>query len=415
MKYKGVNKPLPEIARELNVDAIVEGTVYENGDSVRMMIRLIDVLPEEQNLWSEIYNRDKSDVLVMYSEMARAIAGKSQVAITTEEIIRLTSASQVNPEVYDAYLKGLYNVYKFTPQDLTLALQYFELMLKRDPDNALAHAGVAIVWAARYQMALASRDEQLRFGKAAAEKAIELDYTLTEAHYSLACIKTWTEWDWESAGLEFQQALKLKPNFADAHGYYYYYLSHMRHYEEALHHAEQAVELDPLNPAWHAVAGYVYLYSRRFDEALSAARTAVAMEPRISVAVNVLFQALILNKRDDELLELQREIFAQYPEVIAALNRGQEENGYEGTNRATADILASRYGEFGRWGNAKQIAIYYIEAGELDQAIHWLEQGYKDHIPNLPSIGLPVFDPLRSYPRFQDLLRKMNLPVDEKE
>ncbi len=415
MQYKGVNKSLPEIARELNVDVIVEGAVYEIGDSVRMMVRLIDVLPEERNLWSETFNRDQSDVLVMYSEMAQAIADRSQVAITTEEMTQLTSANQIDPEVYDAYLKGLYSIYKLTPQDLTLALQYFEFALKKDPDNARAHSGVAFVWGVRYQMALASRDEALRLGKAAAEKAIKLDNTLAEAHFSLACIRTWTEWDWVSANLEFQQALKLKPNFADAHGYYSFYLSHMGRNKEATQHAERAVELDPLNPVWHALASYVHMYNRRFDEALSTARTAVAMEPDNSTALNVLFQALMLNERHDEVLELQREIFNNHPEVIAAQNRGLEESGYRGANRAIVDLLTSRYGEFGRWGNARQIASYCVEAGELDQAIDWLEQGYKDHIPNLPSIGLPVFDPLRSYPRFQDLLRKMNLPVDEKE
>jgi TolB-like protein/tetratricopeptide (TPR) repeat protein/predicted Ser/Thr protein kinase len=415
MHYKGVSKPLPEIARELNVDAIVEGTFYEIGDSVRMSVKLIDVLPEEKNLWSQTYSRDKADVLLMYSEMARAIADRSQVSVTAEEMTRLSDAGQVDSEAYDAYLKGLYNVYKLTPQNLALALQYFELVLKKDPDNAMAHAGIAFVWAVRYQMALASRDEQLRFGKAAAEKALELDNSLAEAHYSLACIQAWTEWDWDSADLEFQRALQLKPNFADAHGYYSFYLSHMGRYEEAQENAERAVERDPLNPTWHALAAYVHLYRRRFDEALAAGRNALALGPGNSVALNVLSQALIAKKRHDELLELQREIFAQYPEVIAAQKRGIEEDGYEGANRAIADLLASRYGAFERWGNARQIAIHFVEAGEYEQAMHWLEQGYKDHIPNLPSIGVPVFDPLRSDPRYQALLRRMGLPAEGKE
>ena len=416
MQYKGVDKLLPEIARELNVDAVVEGTVYQVGESVRIRVQLIDVLPEEQNLWAETYDRAKTDVLIMYSEMASAIADKTQVNLSAEEMTRLTSASQVNPEVYDAYLKGQFHWYKLTPPELKIALQYFELALQIDPNNALAHVGVSLVWTGRYQMGLAQRNEAVPLAKAAAEKAVELDNTLAEAHYALSLVRAWGEWDWESAETAFKQAFKLNPNYPDAHAYYSHYLAHMGRAEEALPYMERALELDPLNPLFHALYGMVLVYNRRFDEALAAASTAKDMWPGIPIAGSVQQYVFIANGMRDEQLAHQRQRIAVDPERVAALERGLEEGGYEGAQRAIADIFVARYGKSVKWvSGGKGIAIRYLDAGDYDLAIDWLEKAYEEHDPNLPYIGIPTWDPLRSYPRFQDLLRRINLPVDEKK
>jgi serine/threonine-protein kinase len=415
MQYKGVEKPLPEIARELKVDAVIEGSVYEIGENVRMRVQLIDVLPEQQNLWAETYNRDKTDVLVMYSEIARTVADRSKVTLSAEEMTRLASANQVNPEVYDAYLKGQYHWFQLTPAELKIALQYFELALQLDPNNALAHAGVALAWVGLYQINIADRSEAVPKAVKAAERAIVLDKTLAETHYVLALVSTWSEYDWESAEIEFQQALKLKPNYSEAHAYFSHYLSHMGRNEEALQNMERALELDPMYALYHGLYGVVLLYNRRFDDALTAARTAMAMEPGHPICRFALSQAFIAKGMHDEQLAHQRENFAHDPEVLAAQERGFKENGYKGANKAVADLFASRFNQSGRTLGSVNIARLYIEAGENDQAINWLEQAYKDHPPNLPYIGLPSSDPLRSDPRFQELLRKMNLPIYEKE
>jgi len=415
MQYKGVEKPLPEIARELKVDAVIEGTVYEIGENVRMRVQLIDVLPEEQNLWAETYNRAKTSVLVMYSEIARTVADRSKVILTVEEMTRLSSANQVNPEVYDAYLKGQYHWFQLTPAELKIALQYFELALQIDPNNALAHAGVALAWVGLFQMNIADRSEAVPKAVKAAERAIVLDKTLAETHYVLALVSTWSEYDWKSAEIEFQQALKLKPNYSEAHAYFSHYLAHMGRNEEALQNMERALELDPMYPLYHGLYGVVLLYNQRFDDALTAARTAMAMEPNHPICRFALSQAFIAKGMHDEQLAHQRENFAHDPEVLAAQEQGFKEAGYKGANKAVADLFASRFDHPGRTLGAVNIARLYIEAGKNDQAINWLEQAYKDHPPNLPYIGLPSSDPLRSNPRFQNLLRKMNLPVDEKE
>jgi TolB-like protein/predicted Ser/Thr protein kinase len=414
MQYKGVDKPLPEIARELNVDAVVEGTVYQTGESVRIRVQLIDVLPEEQNLWADTYDRPMTDVLIMYSEMARTIADKTQVNLSAEEMTRLTSASQVNPESYDAYLKGKPHLDIFTPQELKIALQYFELALEIDPNNALAHVGVSRVWAYRYQMEIAPRHEALPLREAALEKALEIDKTLAEAHAALAGYRCWGEWDWESAEKEFQQTFKLSPNDSVAHAFYSHFLCHMGRTEGALPHIELALELDPLNPLFHALHGVVLVYNRRFDDAIAAARTALDMVPNHGVARGALLYSFHGKAMHDELLADQRQRIAHDPDRVEAFERGLEEGGYEGAQRGIAEVLAARY-EKSEYASAMGIALRYLDAGDYDMAIDWFEKAYENYEPDMPYIGLPLYDPLRSDPRFQDLLRRMGLPVDEKK
>jgi len=397
------------------VDAVVEGTVYQADDSVRIRFQLIDALPEEQNLWGRTYERAKTDVLVMYSEVTRAIADEIQVNLTSEEETRFASARQVNPEAYDAYIKGRSHWYSLTLEDLEAALQYFESALEIDPNYALAHTGVALVWIGRYQMNLAPRNEAVPLAKAAAEKAVELDNTLAEAHYALALFRTWSEWDWEGAGRAFKKAIELNPNFPDVRAYYSHFLSHMGCTDEALPHIERALEMDPFNALFHGLYGVALVYQRRYDDAIAAARTALAMKPNQGVARTALQYGLIMNGMRDEQLAIQRARIALDPERVAAFERGLEEGGYEGAQRGIADVLAARYGKPGKWVfRAKVIALRYLEAGDYDRAIDWLEKGYEDHDPNMPYIGEPLFyDPLRSYPRYQDLLRRMNLPTEE--
>jgi tetratricopeptide (TPR) repeat protein len=230
----------------------------------------------------------------------------------------------------------------------------------------------------------------------------------------LSLVRAWGEWDWESAETAFQQAFKLNPNYPDAHAYYSHYLAHMGRTDEALPYMERALELDPLNPLFHALYGVVLVYNRRFDEALAAASTAKDMWPGIPIAGSVQQDVFIAKGMRDEQLAHQRQRIAPDPERVAAFERGLEEGGYEGAQRGIADVLAARYGKSG-WGEfgASGIAFRYLDAGDYDLAIDWLEKAYDEHDPNLPYIGLPAYDPLRSYPRFKDLLRRIGLPFEE--
>jgi serine/threonine protein kinase/Tfp pilus assembly protein PilF len=412
MKYKATDKSLSEIAQELNVDAVVEGSVLQVGDRVRIQVRLIDALPEEKNLWAETYDRSKADVLVMHSEMSRAIAEKTRVKLTEEETTRLSSAQQVNPQAYEAYIQGRPHWQRLKSEELETALHYFETALQIDPNYALAHSGVALVWALRGLFGSVPFSEARPLGMAAAEKALELDNTLAEAHFAFAFIKIWSDYDWEGGEKAFKRAFELNPNFPDAHAWYSHFLSQMGRIDEALLHIERAIELDPLNALFHGMYGMVLLYQRRYDDSIAAARTAQAMEPTLGLARTTLQYGLILNGRRDEQLAIQRARIALDPERVAAFERGLEEGGYEGAQRAIADVLAARYGKPGKWVfNASGIALRYLDAGDYDQTIDWLEKAYEEQSVNIFYLGLPLYDPLRSYPRFQDLLRRIGLPV----
>ena len=414
MRYKESDKSLPEIARELNVDALVDGTVYKVGKSVRIRVQLIDALPEERNLWAETYDRATTDVLVMYSEMARAIADKTQVKLTAEETTRLTNARQVNPEAYDAYLMGSYHWKKLTRAGFDTAQRYFELALEKDPSSAPAYEGLAIVWAGRGQMGITPPRETGPKAKAAALEAIALDDDSAEAHWALAITRTWIEWDWAGAEPEWQRTLELNPNDATAHAYYSHFLAIVGRTDEAIPHIELALELDPFNALFHSLYAGVLNYHSRYDDAIAAARTALAMQPDAPVALSQLKLALGAQGMHDEMLAAQRQSFAHDSELVAALERGLEEAGYEGAQRRIADVLAARYDKPGGF-RAMTIAQLYFDAGDKDLAIDWFEKAYEEHDPNLPYLGRPFWNPLRSDPRFQDLLRRIGLPLDEQK
>ena len=242
---------------------------------------------------------------------------------------------------------------------------------------------------------------------------MELDNTLAEAHYVLAINRTWGEWDWEGAEKAFERAIELNPNFPDVRAYYSHFLSHMGRSDEALPHIEQALELDPFNALFHGLYAIVLQYQRRFDDSIAAARTGLALQPN-PIARSALQNGFIAKGMRDEQLAIQRARIALDPERLAAFERGLEEGGYEGAQRGIADVLAARYGKSGKWvWGGWGIAFRYLDAGDYEQAIDWLEKAYEERDPNLPYIGLPLYDPLRSDPRFQDLLRRIGLPFEE--
>ncbi|MFZ2054522.1 MAG: protein kinase [Candidatus Aminicenantales bacterium] len=268
MRYRESNKLLPEIARELNVDAVVVGSVQQVGESVRIRVQLIDAFPEEQNLWGKTYERPVTEILAMYNEVARAIVDEVQITLTPKEDTRLASAFQVNPQAYEAYLKGMYHLYKLTPPELDAALHYFEQALETDPNYALAYTGIAFVWTGRQQMGLVIPSEATPKAKDAVLTALALDNTLAEVHYALAAIKTWNDWDWEGGEQAFKRALELKPNYPEALVYYSNLLCYMGRLDEALAMAERAVQLDPLNSIILTISGSVLEYLRRYDDVI---------------------------------------------------------------------------------------------------------------------------------------------------
>jgi tetratricopeptide (TPR) repeat protein len=360
----------------------------------------------DQYLWADSFDRELRDVMALYSEVARTIAQEIEINVAPEEERRLTNARPVDPEAYETYLKGQFHWGKMGPGDLETALQYFESAMEKDPDYVPAHVGTAMVWATLSQFGAVPHSEANPKAKAAALRAVELDSSLAMAHFALASVRTWGEWDWEGADEAFQRAIELDPNDPETLAGYSHFLNIMKRPDEALAKIERAVELDPLNPMIQAFYSQDLMFARRYDDAIAQAQNALRTAPNHGVALSVLGEAYHLKGMHEEALAAVKAIYAWYglKEVEDALDRSYAEGGYQGAMSLAAEEMAARFEK------ACTTANWYILAGNHERALEWLEKGLELHDPNMPYLGLPLYDSLRSYPRFKDILRRMNLP-----
>jgi eukaryotic-like serine/threonine-protein kinase len=408
MRYKGHLIPLPQIAGELNVDAVVEGSVLRVGPRVRITAQLIHAATDS-HLWAESYDRDFEDILLMQSEIARAIASEIQVVITPDEAKRLTRARRVNPEAYEAYLKGRFHWYKLSREHLDAALQYFQASVEKDPSDPLAYVGITSVWCSRGDCGLVPPREALPKAKAAALKAIELDNSLAEAHISMGMIRS-AEWNWDEATKEYSCAAELTPNSADAHFFLADLLISRGHSEEWKCHIERALELDPLNFFFQCFYGWQLLYLRRYDEAIAELRKALRSEPNLPAAYLRLWGAFYGKGLHEEAMTAAQTFFGALgdEEVVQALQRGCGAAGYSGAMRLAAETLTER--SHSTYVQPTQIARLYAHAADKDHALEWLEKAYQERLIAMIHLGVdPDWNFLHGEPRFQNLLRRVNL------
>jgi len=413
MKYKETDKTLSEIARELNVDVVVEGSVQQAGDRVRIQVRLIDALPEEQNLWGQTYERAMSDVLVMYGEMAQAIAENIQVKLTANETTRFGDARQVNPEAYEALLMGMQKASPLTPQAFDIALEYYELALKKDPNYAAAHLAVATTWLFRNQLGYTAPREAGPKAKTAVLKALELDSTLAEGHSLLAWVNFLYEWDWAGAEAEWKRAIELNPNHGDS--VYAHFLWVMKRPEEAMAQMERALQLDPLNEVVQLHHAFILQSAGRDDEAIVQVRKLLRTSPQHPMLHQTLSVLLLRKAMYEESLAEMKASYSSIGdrEVEEALTQGYAQSGYRGAMKRAADLLAARAHK--TYVLSIDPAFLYVIAGENAQALDLLEKSLEERSPHMPYVDAYMeLAPLRSDPRFQDILRKMNLPMGEK-
>ena len=409
MRYKHSDAPLNQIGRELGVDYVMEGSARREGNRVRISATLVEVRDQTQR-WTDSFDRDLAGILSLQSDVARGVARSLALTLLPEEQSRLATTRPVNPEAYEAYLNGHSHALKLTRADLDTALQYFELALQKDPSSALAYTGIASVWSGRQQMGFVVPSEAAPRLRAAVAKALELDSTLPEAHYRLAVQAAWTDWDWAAAEREFQLAIELNPNYVPARELYSHYLLIMKRPAEAMAQIERARQLDPFSDNVQAFYAVDLQHARRFDEAIVQFRKALATAPGSPLSLSGLARSLERVGKYEEALATEKALWAARGdrEAIEALDHGYTEGGYRRALRRTADTLAARPPVV----TPNAIAILYLRAGENERALTWLEKAYEARDPNLPyASSAPWYDPLRSDPRFRDLLRRMNLPV----
>jgi TolB-like protein/DNA-binding winged helix-turn-helix (wHTH) protein/Flp pilus assembly protein TadD len=411
MGYKHAHKPLPQIARELNVDAIVEGTVLRSGDRVRITAQLIDATADK-HLWSQSYEGELKDTLALQNQVARAIADQIRIKLNPQEQAALKIARVVNPEAYESYLKGRYFWNKRTPDSLKVALAYFNQAIDEDPNYAQAYSGLADTYAllGDWQYAVMTPKEAFPRAKAAAIKALELDSTLSEAHNSLAFCFDAFDWDLESAGKEFQRSIELNPGYATAHHWYAWHLSLLGRFDEALEEMRKAKNLDPLSLIINADLAELLVIAHFYDESIIQSGATIEMDPNFALAHNQLAQAYLQKHMNVEAIaELQKavELSGGSPTCVANLARAYAASGK--TSEAVK-LLGDLKNHSNRgYSDASEVAVVYAALGDKDQAMHWLEIGYEERFN--PGVLLrPGFNPLRSDQRFQDLLRRIGFP-----
>jgi TolB-like protein/DNA-binding winged helix-turn-helix (wHTH) protein/Tfp pilus assembly protein PilF len=407
-RYKHTKKSLQEIARELGVDALVEGAVEHSGDHIRVTANLVQAFPE-RHLWAESYERDLRDVLVLQGDIARAIAREIRVEVTPQEKARLSVYRPVDPEAHEAYLKGLYFWNQRTEEGLNRGLDYFHKAIELDPNYPHGYAGLADSYAVLGYRGYLAPQEAFPKAKAAALKALELDDGLADAHTSLAAVTEIYDHDWAGAEKEFKRAIELNPGYANAHHWYALHLDEMGRMDESIAEIKRALELDPLSMIINVNLAALLYYARRYDQAIEQIHRALEIDPNFHLAHAML--GMVYEQKG-----MNREAIAEYEKSV----KSSEGNSFRPSGTlGRAYALAGRRNEAlkiveelqalskRRYVAPRGIADIYIALGDKDQAFAWLEKEV------FAGYGLrtdPRFDSLRSDPRFQALLRRTGLP-----
>jgi len=375
MHYKGTKKTLPEIARELDVDGVVEGSVERAGDQVRITAQLIEA-PTDRHLWAKSYERDLRDVLSLQDEVAQAIAGEVRIKLTPQERTQLASARPVNPQAHEAYLRGYYELRKHQPASMYLtgekesiekAIEYFQQALTIDPNDALAYAGLADAYFDQSTF-LRAPLEVMPKAKAAAVRAIELDDMLAEAHASLANVKLTFDWDWPGAEREFRRALELNPSLPQAHAGYARYCLTSRRADEAIQELGRVQKIDPLFPQSHLALPLLLFHSRRYEKSIEAAR---AIGDDRSLALSL----AELGRREEAIAAADRAVRStQSPTVLAQVASAYALAGRNDTARGMLTTIEAKARE--RYVCGYNVACVYVTLGDKEKAFSWLEKGY---------------------------------------
>jgi adenylate cyclase len=408
MQYKAHRPPTPEIAKALNVDAVVEGSVVRSGNRVRITAQLIDA-PADKHLWADSYERDSRDVLALQDDLASAIARQINIELTPDEQAGFAKARPVNPQAHEAYLKGRYFLSSYTQDGVIAAIKEFEQAIKADPNFPLPYTGLADAYTYGEDWYFPAT-EVMPKAKAAAEKALQLDSTLAEAHSSLAFIMWQYDFDWAGAEREFRRAIELNPSYAEAHHLYSFCLVFQGKFDAALAEARHASELDPLSAGITSDVGYPLTYQAKYEAAREQARKALELDPTYYLAHWALgWTDLEAGKFNEAIPELEKARAMGSPPFLA---------GYLGYAYAAAGQRAKAQAiiaELKRMSPHRFVSPYcpalvYIGLGDKERGLDGLEKAYQVRSQWLAGLKVDkVFDLLRSEPRFIALLKKVGL------
>ena len=415
LQYKGSHKPLPQIARELNVDAVVEGAVQLDKDRVRITAQLVDG-STDQHIWAETYDRELSNVLLLQSDVARDIAKQIDLELTPQAEQHLArSARPVNPDAYEDYLLGRYYWKKRTANGLAQSGKYFQQAIQKDPNYALAYSGLSDYFAF---LTLIGGPEILQprvamtNAKAAAVKALQLDDSLAETHASMGHILHNYDWDFQGAEREFKRAIELNPNYATAHHWYSHYLMQVGRTEESLNEARRAVELDPLETTINNGLARQYYLSRQYDKAIAQCQTGLQIDPTyLPARIQLALAYEQTGKLAEAITELEtaRNAAPSLPVTHALLAHAYATAGRKTDAEHELSVLTAATAH-NQYVPPSYLAIIWLALGNKNKAFFYLDQSYQDRSEQMLYLKVePLVDPLRSDPRFDALLIKVGL------
>ena len=412
MHYKGTKKSLPQIAGEINVDAVVEGTVQRSGERVVVRAQLIQAATD-RHLWVRTYTRDVRDVLDLQSEIAQDVAREVQIQLTPGEQARFSSRRAVQPKAYDSYLQGRYLYWnKRTEENLNKAIELFQNAIKEDPNYAPAYVGLADCYngLSVVQISALPPVEGRRRGEEAASKALELDSSLADAYTALGWINHYN-WNWTAAEQRFKRALELNPNYANAHNFYASYLMSRGRVDGSIAASNRARELDPFSLAISVQRGFLLENARRYGEAIEQLRAVIAMDPNHYQAYWVLGHTYAANKQFDEAVaaaEKAVELSERAPGALGILGLAY---GLAGRKTEATKILVELL-ELSRTRYVTPAALVnvYVGLGDKEQTFVWLEKAYEERSNYIAYLKVfPILDPVRSDRRFADLVGRVGL------
>ncbi len=413
MQYKGSHKLLSEIARDLNVDAVVEGTVLHSGNRVRITAELVQV-STDRHLWAETYESEMGDILALQSRVAQAIVNEIRINLSPQEKKLLATTRVVSEESYENYLKGRYYWNKRSEDGLTKAIEYFRKATQEEPGYALAYAGMAdcysIIGSAIVDTVPAG--EVAPKAKAAALKAIELDDTLAEADTALATVRFNYDWDWAGAANGFKLAIEHNPSYATAYQRYSLYLMAMGRTQESMTEMNRARALDPLSVSMNFSLGWRLYMAHQYDQAIKQLGATIDMDPNFGLAHRVLGESYEQKGLYPEALDELRKAVAishHSPPMLASLGHAYGVSGRKQNALKIIDQLKEESAS--RYVSPFYLAVVYAGMGEKNQALESLERAYQDRSNRVVFLKVdPQVDNLRSDPRFQALLQRLALP-----
>jgi serine/threonine-protein kinase len=408
--YKKSGKTIDRIGDELRVDYVLEGSVRREAGSVRIDARLIRAHDQTQ-VWADSYERERRDILVLQADVARAIARHIRLQLSPQEQSRLARSAAVDHEAYEAYLKGQVHLSKYSPPDTDAAMEYFNLAIEKDPEFARGYAGIAHVWIHRQTMGVVSPKESGLRATEAINRALLLNSDDEEAQFVSGLVSGWVNWDWPASEAAFRRVLDMNASHAEAHSRYAALLRRLKRPGEAMEHIKRAIELDPHNSIVQTRYCHELLFEGRYDDAIAQCRKALETAPNSMTAHTGLRAAYYQKGMYPQSLEHWKRFYAirGQREVVEALDRGYAEAGYARAMALAAEKLAALSGT--AYVQPSAISELYASAGKTDEALAWLEKSYDARDSITPMINvIPTFTSLRSEPRFQELLRRMNLP-----